>query len=644
MDHERSPRPKYITAGAFLLLALMAVLAGGAARRESITVDEVAHVGAGVSYLQKLDLRLNVEHPPLAKVLAAIPLVIRGTKADYSNPAWAFSDGFFKQYLGQWVFGHWLVAKWNDPYSTMFLARMPMLLVTLLLGWLIYFCGSKLGDAWGGLLCLAVYVSTPTFLTFGPLVLTDIVFTFFTLLALWTLADMWRSPTREATLKFGFALSGALLSKFSAGLLFFCFLVFILSLRWQRVAGIPSDKAELRSWRRRRWGSLIKATLLSALVVYAVYFVLSWGQPTDSFSIIPHFSTSPFLRRILMPPWMFLQGLVTFAVTSSRPTYILGHSYPHGVWFYFPVMFVLKSPLAFLGLLLLAVVVAVIAKVRLKVADGSVSNGMEFHRRAVWIFLCVFTVACMLSRLTMSIRHFSVPIVLLILLLAPLPGRLEELRRSGWPAARFGSWLTVGLALVCLITAVRAYPYYMPFLNTLSMGRPGYELVNDSNLDWNQALPQVEQWTRRQGIQHVLIDEYGFSDPTVYVRQGQDWNCQTPSTADAGQWAVVSAGMIADGHNCLWLLQYPHEILAGGGMYAFQLPAVIPPEGAPGGPPLPKDRRNFAGAPKDMDFRAILYACIQDPRQLQITWDGMQKKFEEEAKRQKAERENSSRK
>ena len=59
---------------AALLLMLMAILAGGAALRESITVDEVAHIGAGVSYLQKLDLRLNQEHPPLAKVLAAVPL------------------------------------------------------------------------------------------------------------------------------------------------------------------------------------------------------------------------------------------------------------------------------------------------------------------------------------------------------------------------------------------------------------------------------------------------------------------------------------------------------------------------------------------------------------------------------------------
>src|SRR5947207_2425938 len=55
----------------------MFVLAGGAALRESVTIDEVTHIGSGVSYLQKLDLRFNEEHPPLAKVLAALPLGVR---------------------------------------------------------------------------------------------------------------------------------------------------------------------------------------------------------------------------------------------------------------------------------------------------------------------------------------------------------------------------------------------------------------------------------------------------------------------------------------------------------------------------------------------------------------------------------------
>jgi len=630
-------QPNYMTAASLLLLLLMGLLAGGAMRRESITVDEVAHVGAGFSYLNKLDLRMNVEHPPLAKVLSAIPLVIRGAKADYSNPSWAFSDGFFKQYLGEWVFGHWFATTWNDPYATMLWARVPMLLITLLLGWLHYVYATKLGDVWGGLLCVAVYSTMPVFLTFGPLVLTDIVFTFFTLLTLWTFAEMWRSPSRETMLKFGFAFSGALLSKFSAGLLFFCFVAFILSLRWRRVAGMPSEKTELRGWRRLRWWNLIQGTFVAAVAVYVFYLVFSWNQPTDSFSVIPHFPASVVLRRLLMPPWIFLQGLVTFSFTASRPTYILGHSYPHGVWFYFPILVLLKSPMAFLGLLLVAVIVAVIAKSKIKPQAAVIAQAMEMHWRAVWVFLLVFTAACMLSRLTISIRHFSVPLVLLILLLAPLPRMLKTLQSSGWLLARYGLWFTAALALVSVFTAVRAFPFYMPFLNSLSMGHPGYELVNDSNLDWNQALPAVERWVQHRGLQHVLIDEYGFSEPTVYVRQGQDWNCQNPSSSDAGQWAVVSASMLEDGHNCRWLLQYSYEKLAGGGMYAFRLPAIIPQAGASGGPPLPEDWRNFGGMSKDIDFRAILYACIRDPQQLQPTMERMQKKFQEAAAKAKKE-------
>src|ERR1017187_2972079 len=103
-----------------LLLVLMAILAGGAALRESVTVDEVAHIGAGLSYLQKLDLRMNEEHPPLPKIWAAIPLVIRGTQADYSHISWTFSERkFFGAYLGQWIFGAWILERWNDTASTL---------------------------------------------------------------------------------------------------------------------------------------------------------------------------------------------------------------------------------------------------------------------------------------------------------------------------------------------------------------------------------------------------------------------------------------------------------------------------------------------------------------------------------------------
>lgn len=123
---------------ALLLLTLMAALAGAAAWRESATVDETAHIGAGLSYIQKLDLRFNEEHPPLAKALAGLSLAVVGTHADYNGPAWTVSTGFFSAFAGQWVFGGQMLTRWNDPARTLPIARLPMLLLTLLFGWAMF--------------------------------------------------------------------------------------------------------------------------------------------------------------------------------------------------------------------------------------------------------------------------------------------------------------------------------------------------------------------------------------------------------------------------------------------------------------------------------------------------------------------------
>jgi Dolichyl-phosphate-mannose-protein mannosyltransferase len=621
----RSMAPmRCVTAG--LLLLLMGLLAGGAARRESVTIDEVAHLGAGVSYLQRLDYRMNEEHPPLPKLLAAAPLIVRGVRADYSNVSWTFSAGIFHAMLGQWSWGHSVTLRWNDPRATVWWGRVPMLILTLAFGLLLYLLGSKLGGQWGGLLGLACYVTYPAFLAFGPLILTDVAVTLFCVLTMWALADMWRSPNRTTLLRFGFAFAGALLSKFSSGLLLFGFLGFVLSFRWFPIPDQPSEPEELRRWRRVRRRCLWKGILLAAVIVYAVYFVLSWNQPTDSLYRLGSGVVGLAARRLLMPPWLYLRGVALFALLSSRGTFILGHSYPHGVWFYFPALFALKSTLSFLLLLALGATAGIVVKCRL-VRNAVIAREMEFHWRALWVFLAVFVAACMLSRLDLSIRHFTVPIALMILALTVLPRALEELARAGRKWARILEGVALVLACASVVTAIRAYPYYIPFLNSLSLGRPAYTLVNDSNLDWNQSLPEAERFVRRHGLQQVLVDEYGFSDPTVYVRGAEFWNCQAPSPSDAGRWAIVSASMIEDGHNCLWLMQYPHEALAGGSMYALKLPAAIPRAGQPGGPPLPSAYKTFGGTPAGMDFRQIFYDCSRDPSRLQPTFEEMTARF-----------------
>jgi len=619
----------------------MALLAGGAARRQSVTFDELAHTAAGVSYLQKLDMRMNEEHPPLAKLVAALPLVLRGAHTDYTHLSWTFSEKIFHQYLAEWVFGHWFLMRWNDPYSTLLWARVPMLLLTLLLGFVLYLYGSRIGGPRGGLLCLSAFATMPAFLAFGPLVLTDVAITLFWLLTVWQLPNMWLSPTRGTIIKFALALAGALLSKFSAGLLFFVFVAFALSLRFKPLPEQPTETMDLRRWRRRAWSNLAQGTLGAAFFVYVVYLVLSWNQPTDSFQVIPHFPASPLLRRLLMPPWIYLRGLFGFALSAgSRPTYILGHHYSHGVWFYFPVLFLLKSPLSFLLLLLLAAATAPLVKLRSSAQsvppsgarDDKDNNDHDMHWRAIWVSLMVFVTACLLSRLDVSIRHFFIALALIILLLAPLPRALARLRESSPQAARIGNWLTLALVLTSIVTAIRAYPNYLPYLNILSLGRPGYTLVNDSNLDWNQSLPEVESFLRQRGVRHVLLDDYGFLEPVAYVPQAQLWDCQQPEPNDSGQWAVISANFIDDSGNCAWLMQYPHQVLAGGSMYAIQLPTIIPAAGHPGGPPLPADYHYFAGI-SGFDARKIFLSCVRDPQQMQPIMDQFEAMSEQSRKK-----------
>ncbi len=623
---------------AVLLLLCMAILAGGAARRESITFDEIAHIGAGVSYLQKLDMRMNPEHPPLAKVWSALPLVLRGVHAEYSDASWSISAHGWGNMLGEWSWGHRLALLWNDPYSTVFWARVPMLLLTIVLGVFVYRYAAELGGEWGGLLCLAAYVTTPAFLVFGPLVLTDVAVAFTTLLALWAFAALWRAPSRATLIPFGLLLGASFLTKFSSGFLLFAFLAFRLSLRWLPLPDVPKDGQELRTWRRLRGRYLWKGIFLAALTVYVVYFILSWNQPTGSLDFLGHSSASLVLRRLLMPPFIYLFGLFFFVMSSTRPTFLLGHFYTHGQWFFFPILFSLKSTLTFLLMVVLAIPVELMA--RRKLERGSVIPAdKRFHWRALWISLLVFVVFCMISRMTISIRHFTIPIVMLILLLAPLPRALGLLRKNGWPAARLAMGVYAALALFSVVTVVRAYPYYFPFVNSLAFGRPTYSLFSDSNLDWNHALPEVSQYVQRHGLSRVLIDEYGINEPTIYVPQAQFWNCQEPSRSDGGQVAIVSADMIEDSHNCVWLLHYPHEAIAAGSMYVFQLPAAIPPVGDPTGPP-PTSAFHYFGmpSPDGSDGRLIFLNCVRDPNQLQPTLDHMMAMYRAEMAKRRAQR------
>lgn len=607
----------------------MAGLAWGAALKESVTFDELAHVGAGLSYWQRFDLRLNEEHPPLAKLLSGLPLALNHTYADYSHVSWNASRSFFPAYMGQWIFGEYVLTRWNPPAKVLAWARFPMLLLTIALGWLIYVYGSRIGGPWGGILPLVAYVTAPVFLVFGPLVLTDLAITLFSLWTLWRFGELWQNPTRRNTACFAVALAGALLSKFSAGMLLFAFLGFSLSARWRAVPGQPEGKQEARLWRRARWRRTFVGVLWAAAIVYVVYFIFSWNQTSDVLYMLGRGPAFSPLRRVLMPPWLYLRGMFMVVLTGNRPAFLLGHVHPHGVWYYFPVLLVLKSPLGFLALLVVAGLLALRWK-RLESAPAPlIAPGVQIHWRVLWVSLIVYSVLCMLSHLNVSFRHFSIPLVLLMLLLATLPAMLQRFRVLAPRIAVAATALCAASVLSMLFVAVSHYPYYMPYVNSLSFGRPTYTLMSDSNVDWNQSLPAVAQFAQQRGIQKLKIDEYAFTESSAVVPGSELWDCQYPGAKDAGHWVVVSANMIVDSHNCVWLMQYPKQPLGGGAMYAVQLPAPIPAAGTPGGPPAPSEAhmmlQSFYREP-----RMMFQELMRDPDKMSDVMKEMQRRWQEQ--------------
>ena len=601
------------------LLGAMFLLAGGAALHESATVDEFAHVAAGMSYWQRLDMRLNGEHPPLGKALAGLALAVRGTHADYSSPAWQVSTDFFSAYLAQFAFGDAILGRWNDWKSTLMWARFPMLILTLVTGWFVYRYADRIGGPAGGLLCLAAYVATPAFLVFGPLVLTDLPVTLFSLIALWRLGEIWSAPSPRNALLFGAAFGASLLSKFTGLLLIPVVLVLFLQTRFWPSAKEPAEKVSRKAWRRARWRCALRGALWAALLVYVVYFVLSWNQPDNALSLIGSGPWASIIRRPLMPVWLYVRGFLMMLVTGSRPTFLLGHAHSHGVPYYFPVVFALKSTLGFLVLLTMAAAAGVLARKR-----GVHAIPIELcpHWRVLMTGFFVYLTVCLLSLLDLSIRHFMMPIILLILMLAPLPRMVRALPgRKLWQAA-------IAAAAVSSFAAIAlAYPYLMPFVNSLAFGHPAYQLVNDSNVSWNEALPEVERFAQERHLTEIELDWASLSDPAVVVPQARMWDCQDPTDRDAGHWVAVAAVSILENHNCGYLQQYPHVPLGGGSYYVFQLPTPIPPAGQPGGPPPVSGRKLMWGMP--LDARTFAVKVERHPERLEEEMRAMAEKFQQ---------------
>lgn len=144
-------RPWLVPLLVVVLLAQMAVAMVTTAVQQTPTIDEPVYVGTAAVYLHEHSLRLNPEHPPLGKLVVGAGVALADPRYDAS----------FEGDQGQ-VGRHLLYASGNDPWRLMLFARLPVIVLTLLFGLVVFAFARELAGPAAALTAMALYCFSPT--------------------------------------------------------------------------------------------------------------------------------------------------------------------------------------------------------------------------------------------------------------------------------------------------------------------------------------------------------------------------------------------------------------------------------------------------------------------------------------------------
>ncbi|HEY2971824.1 MAG TPA: glycosyltransferase family 39 protein [Pyrinomonadaceae bacterium] len=500
-----------------LLIVLLIQLALSV-RQESQTWDEGNHIFAGYRSWTNADFGLNPEHPPLVKLLATAPLLrlpLQTPKLQDRNfKVEAFMDG--KEFLYQ-----------NDADMILFRTRMAAAILTLLLALLVFLATKEMFGTGAAFIALTLLVFEPNLLAHGALVTTDAGLSCFMFATVYAFYRYVKAPSVARLLIVGVAAGLALAAKHT-GLLVFPILTLLALCEVVRHRGKvraadhrgdrgaeQSDGAVAKTANPvvRLAVALVVTGVIAVGVLWAFYGFRYDARPAElklnpSLAVYVENLKPREAKAILtvahwrLLPESYLYGLADVRqVADFMQTFILGKVYPHGVWFYFPVAFAVKSTLGFLILLLLAV--------------GAVATRKLNCWREI-LFLTVPPVfhlaVAMSSGLNIGVRHILPLYVFLSVLIG---GASWTLIRSN----RRWAFVIAVLLLFHAISSLRVFPTYIPYANELWGGPANtHKYLSDSNADWAQQLKATKQYLDNRGVKNCWIAYFaqGLVDPAYY--------------------------------------------------------------------------------------------------------------------------------
>jgi 4-amino-4-deoxy-L-arabinose transferase-like glycosyltransferase len=522
------------------LLAAHAFLAIHTSWRSSVTVDEFAHLPAGITYWQQGTFALYHHNPPLAKLLAALPVLASHPVVDYSG-SWARAKSEGRS-PNQVEFGTEFMRANAARYFALFdRARLMIVALSVAGLWLVFAWARALWGAPGGLLAAALWTFEPNLIAHGGLVTTDMAATvtiFGAVFAFWRWLER-RSALRAAVA--GLALGLALLAKFSA-LLLLPLLTLLALLR--AVSGPAEGEASPARGRGGTRGAWLLIPLLALLVLNAGYGFEGTGRRLGTFPFLSTTLTKPRLGGSPPPrsPYAFYQmiyaqrqnrfegtwpGVLPMPVPEQfllgldeqrfeSHTGLPGGGYAvalrgtirrEGWWWYYLYALAVKTPVA----LWFAGGIAIAAALLHPAARR------RFADEAFWILpaAAILLTMSLMTGLDLGVRYVLPMLPFLFVGMA----RTGVLLGAGASAAiRRAAVIAVAASVVWLAGAtLLVHPDELAYFNEVAGGpSQGYRHLLDSNLDWGQGLLELRRWREsRPPGEAIGLAYFGAVDPRL---------------------------------------------------------------------------------------------------------------------------------
>ena len=484
----------YLVAATLLWLLFAQAVRGAVVL--SLAFDEGPHLAVGYATLRTGDFRLQPVHihPPLANMLAAAPLLLDPSLPDpRSIPGWDIAS--LSAVTDTIVWQH------RPPDGIALAGRLPIILLAMLLGAFVYRWAADLAGWKAGLLALFLYALDPNIVAHAQVITTDMGVTVFGFAALYCL---FKSQT--SNFKFqrwwlggtGIALGAALATKVSAGLLAPLLAVVVL------LTGRDAFRLRVRR--------VVVIGLIAFGVVWAVY-----GFEVGRVPGLP----LPVPAATQVKIYQSLQQ----HYDEGHPTFLMGMNSTHGWWYYFPVAFLVKTPLPTLMLLVGSLVLGIKRWQVARSKKQEVGRRSQFAGWTLGLFPIVHFVTALWSSVDIGYRHL-LPILpfLFVFIGVQIAGHRSQVtgRASVTLLPRHLVTLSLYLLVSLLLTwyaigASRIWPHNLAYFNEIAGGpENGYNWLVDSNLDWGQNLKELKAWLDAHGVDRVFLSQFSPSRPEVY--------------------------------------------------------------------------------------------------------------------------------